>query len=145
MAGVGYEALETRISWAVKQMSTARWNFSTSKRPSASWNLSRFSESRLQAVSSTKTNSLQGLVALMRPVWGTQFQSWMVESNCSPGSPQIHAASAIAFHRSRALRRSRGRPSVTARVIHSPSSSTAFMNSSVTRTEWLAFWNWTES
>ena len=39
---------------------------------------------------------------------------------------------------------STGRPSVTARVVHSPSSSTARMKSSVTRTEWLAFWKKSE-
>src|SRR5579884_224054 len=102
MAGVGKAAFETRISWAVKQTSIARWNLSTSKRPEASWNLSRFRERRLQAVSSRNTNSEQGLVALMRPDSGTQFQSWMVVSNWSPGSPQVQADSTIARQRSRA-------------------------------------------
>ena len=32
----------------------------------------------------------------------------------------------------------------TAWVVHSPSSTTACMNASVTRTEWLAFWKKTE-
>ena len=91
------------ISCPVKQTSTARWNFSTSKRPSESWNLRRLRESKLHAVSSRNTNSLQGLVALMRPVLGTQFQPWMVLSNWRPGSPHTQAASAMSFQRSRAL------------------------------------------
>ncbi len=33
-----------------------------------------------------------------------------------------------------------GLPVMRARVFHSPSASTAAMKSSVTRTEWLAFW-----
>src|SRR6266536_1049184 len=145
MEGVGYDALETRISWAVKQMSTARRSRSTSKRPSAAWYLRRFSDRRLHAVSSTNTNSEHGLVALIRPVLGTQFHDWIVVSNCTPGSPQTQAASAIACHRSRAGWVPSGRLSVTALTVHSPSLSTARMNSSLTRTEWLAFWNWTES
>ncbi len=133
------------ISWPVKQMSTARRNRSTSNLPSSDWNFIRFSDSRLQAVSSRNTNSEHGLVALIRPVLGTTFQSWMIESNCRPGSPQIHAASAISFQTSRALYVSMTRPSTTALVVHGLSSTTACMNSSVTRTEWLAFWNCTES
>ena len=50
-----------------------------------------------------KTNSEQGLVALILAVLATQFQSWMVVSYCIPGSPQIHAASEICRIRSRAL------------------------------------------
>src|SRR5216683_1485483 len=143
--GVGELALETRISWPVKVMSTARWRRSTSNVPCSVWNLIRLSESRLHAVSSRKTNSEHGLVALIRPVFGTTFQSWIVLSNWRPGSPQIHAASAISRHMSRALYVSTVRPSTTAFVFHSLSSITARMKSSLTRTEWLAFWNWTES
>ena len=133
------------ISWPVKQTSTAFLSFSTSRTPPSSWNLMRLRESKLQAVSSTKTNSLQGFVALMRAKFGTQCQSWIVVSNWIPGSPQTQAASAISFIRSRALCVSMTRPPTTALVFHSASSMTASMNSSVTRTEWLAFWNWTES
>src|ERR1700694_59432 len=103
MAGVGEEALEARIHCRVKQMSTARRNRSTLKVPSSDWNFIRLSDSRLQAVSSRKTNSEHGLVALMRPVLGTTFQSWIVLSNWRPGSPQIQVASAISRHRVRAL------------------------------------------
>jgi len=65
----------------VKQISTARLKRSTLNVPSSDWNFIRLSESRLQAVSSRNTNSLHGFVALMRPVFGTTFQSWMVVSN----------------------------------------------------------------
>ena len=57
-----------------------------------------------------------------------------------PGSPQIHAESAILAMRSRALYVLYGCPVRTSFVCHSPSFSTASMNSSVTRTEWFAFW-----
>ena len=62
-----------------------------------------------------------------------------VVSYCMPGSPQCQAESAILRSRSRADL-SPGCPSVTLRVHQSRSSSTACMNSSVTRTELLAFW-----
>jgi len=41
---------------------------------------------------------------------------------------------------SRALSVSTGSPVVTEKVVHGASCSTACMNSSVTRTEWFAFW-----
>src|ERR1700686_3677954 len=133
------------ISWPVKQTSIACRYRSTSNLPSSDWNFIRLSDSRLQAVSSRNTNSEHGLVALIRPVLGTTFQSWMVVSNCRPGSPQIHVASAISRHMSRARYESMTRPSTTAFVSHFLSPSTARMNSSLARTELLAFWNWTES
>ena len=43
-----------------------------------------------------------------------------------------------------ALNVSIGLPSTTAWVVQSLSSTTAFMNSSVTRTLWFAFWKKTE-
>src|SRR6187402_1835906 len=61
-----------------------------------------------------------------------------------PGSAHSQAAVAILLNSSRAFTVSRTRPSVRARNAKSPSSSTARMNSSVTRTELLAFWYWTE-
>ena len=81
----------------------------------------------------------------MRPVFGTTFQSWMVVSNCSPGSPQTQAASAISRHSVRAWNLSTTRLSTTAWVSQPLSSMTARMKSSLRRTEWFAFWNWTES
>src|ERR1041385_3200115 len=90
--------------------------------------------------------SEQGLEALMRAVFGQGCQSLTVVSNCIPGSPQIHADSEILRISSRALPVSLTRSrSVTARGGQSPPFSNERMNSSVTRTEWFAFWNCTES
>jgi hypothetical protein len=61
-----------------------------------------------------------------------------------PGSAHFHAASAIWCIRSRARIVRTTVPSVRAVRSHSLSSSTARMNSSVTRTELLAFWYWIE-
>ncbi len=84
--------------------------------------------------------SLHGLLAWIGAVWEQVCQSLIVVSYCMPGSPHSQVERAIRSIRSRAFRVSSGRPSVTARVCHSPSSTTACMNSSVARTEWLAFW-----
>src|SRR5207248_8767900 len=90
--------------------------------------------------------SEQGFEALMRAVFGQGCQSLTVVSNCIPGSPQTQADSEILRIISRDLNVSMMRcESVTARVCHSPSFSYERMNSSVTRTEWFAFWNCTES
>ena len=89
--------------------------------------------------------SLHGLLALMRPLFGHVCQSLIVVSNWTPGSPQLQVASAMSCSSSRAPKVSTGSPPQTVRVVHSPSSSTARMKSSVTRTEWLAFWKKTES
>ena len=67
-------------------------------------------------------------------------QSLMAVSYWIPGSPQTHAASAILRNTSRAFSVSTGSPLTTARVCQVPSDSTACMNSSFTRTEWLPFW-----
>ena len=75
---------------------------STSNSPSSRTNFMRFRLARLQAVSSRNMYSEQGLEALMRAVFGQVCQSLMVVSNCMPGSPHCHAASAICFIRSRA-------------------------------------------
>ena len=76
----------------------------------------------------------------MRSVLAEVCQSLMVVSYWMPGSPQRWAASAMRWKTSRALYVSIGLPSTTERVVHSPSSTTACMKSSVTRTLWLAFW-----
>src|SRR5215831_11015378 len=100
----------------------------------------KFSEAKLQAVSSRNIYSLQGLLALMRAVVLQVCQRLTVVSYCMPGSPQCQVESAILRSRSRALSFSLGWPSVTFLVHQSRFSSTACMKSSVTRTEWLAFW-----
>jgi hypothetical protein len=63
-----------------------------------------------------------------------------IVSNWSPGSPHWCAASQIIPIRSRAGSVSTGSPVTTAFVVHEPPSSTAFMNSSGTRTELFEFW-----
>ena len=69
----------------------------------------------------------------------------MVVSNCIPGSPQACAASAIIRSSSRAwYGLGDFAVDLTKCVCHSPSSTTACMNSSVARTELLAFWKNTE-
>ena len=76
----------------------------------------------------------------MRSVFDDVCQSLIAVSYWIPGSPQTHAASAILRNTSRARSVSTGFPSTTAFVCQVPSLSTAFMNSSVTRTEWFPFW-----
>ena len=89
--------------------------------------------------------SLQGFEALMRAVSEQVCQSLMVVSNCMPGSPQAQADLAIWSMTSRALKRSIGRPSLMACVVQSPSSSTARMKASETRTLLLEFWKNTDA
>src|SRR5271168_1994120 len=100
----------------------------------------RLKLARLQAELSRNMYSEQGLEALMRPVFLLVCQRLMVESNCMPGSPHSHVASARLCMRSRALYSLTGVRSLTVRVTKVPSDSTARMNSSLTRTELLAFW-----
>src|SRR5215471_13967904 len=117
-------------------MSQACRKVSTSNEPSSGWkNFIRLSDARLHALSSTNMYSEQGLDALMRCVVLTGFHLLMVVSYCMPGSPQTHAASEILAMRSRARYFWFGWPESTSLVHHSPSFSTAFMNSSVTRIE----------
>src|SRR5436305_8762889 len=84
--------------------------------------------------------SEQGLEALMRPEFLEVCQRLMVVSYCMPGSPHCQVASAILCMRSRARYSLTGLRSLTVRVEKTPSFSTACMNSSVKRTELLAFW-----
>src|SRR3954462_10377977 len=131
------------ISCASSTMSTAWTNCSVSNVPSARRNFMRFSDARLQAESSTCMYSEQGFDALMRPEFGDVCHWLMMVSYWTPGSAQRHAACAVFVIRSRAFIGSPiGLPVWRAIVRHSPSASTAFMNSSVTRTELLAFWYW---
>src|SRR4051794_33264655 len=124
-------------------MSTACTNCSVSNVPSARRNFMRFSEARLQAESSTCMYSEHGFDALMRPEFGDVCHWLIVVSYWTPGSAQRHAASATSRISSRA-----GTGSPTASPVEraisdqSWSFSTACMNSSVTRTELLAFWYW---
>ena len=84
--------------------------------------------------------SEHGLLALMRAVFFDVCQRLTVVSYCMPGSPQCQVASEIMRSSSLALKVFIGRPSLTARVENSVSRTTAYMKSSFTRTELLAFW-----
>src|SRR3954453_6229368 len=126
-------------------MSTVCSNASTSKVPSARRNFMRFSDARLHALSSTCMYSLHGFDALMRPEFGHVCHWLIVVSYWTPGSAQRHAASAISRISSRAETGSpTGSPWGGESSRQSPFCSTACMNSSVTRTELLAFWYWIE-
>src|SRR4051812_9618678 len=126
-------------------MSTAWLNRLTSSEPSGRRNFMRFSDARLHAESSTCMYSEHGLDALMRPEFGEVCHWLIVVSYWTPGSAQRHAASAISRMSSRARTGSpTGSPVVRAMRRQSASCSTACMNSSVTRTELLAFWYWIE-
>src|SRR3984957_12776645 len=115
--------------------STACVKASTSKSPLGLRYFIRFSEARLQAVSSRNMYSLQGLLALMRAVDLQVCQRLTVVSYCMPGSPQCHVESAILERSSRALSFSLGWPSMTFLVHQSRLSCAAGMTASVTRTE----------
>src|SRR5215210_1551741 len=126
-------------------MSTVWLNRSTSSVPSGRRNFIRFRDARLHAESSTCMYSEHGLEALMRPEFGDVCHWLIVVSYCTPGSAQRHAASEISRMSSRAETGSpTGSPVARAIRCHGSSFSTACMNSSVTRTELLAFWYWME-
>src|SRR5712692_1904618 len=127
------------ISCAVIVMLTAWQNSVTLNSPSGVRNFMRLSDARLHALSSRNMYSLHGFDALIGAVFGQVCQLLTVVWNCIPGSPQTHAASAICLIRSRALYMSTGRPFRIAFVVQVLSSTSARMNSSVVRTEWLAF------
>src|SRR5262245_47863993 len=103
-------------------------------------NFIRFTLARLHAVSSRNTNSLQGLVALIRSVALQVCQRWMVSSYWTPGSAHFQADSAISRHSSRARCVSYTLPVVRNTVCHEPSFTTPSMNVSETRTELFEFW-----
>src|ERR1044071_1826689 len=125
-------------------MSTTCSKRPTSKDPSALRNFMRFSDARLHAESSTCMYSEHGLDALMRPEFGDVCHWLIVVSYWTPGSAQRQAASAISRISSRAGSVSTGSPGTRAGRLHSSSVSTPCLNSSVSRTELLAFWYWIE-
>ena len=88
--------------------------------------------------------SEHGLDAVIRPVSGLVCQSLIVSSYWMPGSAHSQAATAILRHSSRASTVSMTSPVLRAFRPNSVPCSTARMNSSVTRTELLAFWYCTE-
>src|SRR5271165_699623 len=128
------------ISCPVKTTDTAALKPSTSNSSCSSRNVSRFMEARLQAELSRWTYSEHGLEPLIRPVFGAVCQRLIVVSYCKPGSAHSQAEWAIWRNRSRAGTVRTVEPSVLAVSAQSRPSTTASMNSSVTRTELLAFW-----
>src|ERR1700720_1529072 len=75
----------------------------SSCRVASSRNAKRFSEARLQAVSSRNMYSEHGLEARIGPDAAQVCQSLMVVWNCRPGSALAQAAWPIFSHRSRAF------------------------------------------
>ena len=141
---VGKSAKQIEMSIAVMISSTALANSGASKVSSSLRNFSRFSEARLHEELSSDMYSEHGLDAVIRPVSGLVCQSLMVPSYCRPGSAHSHAATAILRNSSRASTVSMTSPVLRARRPKEVPSSTARMNSSLTRTELLAFWYCTE-
>ena len=103
-------------------------------------NFIRFSDARLHDVLSRLMYSEHGLDAVIRPVSGLVCQSLMVSSYWMPGSAHSHAAWATLWNRSLASTVSMTSCVLRARSPNSLPSSTARMNSSLTRTELFAFW-----
>src|SRR5688500_3577131 len=128
------------MSIAVMISSTALVKRSASKVSSSRRNFMRFSDARLHEELSRLMYSEHGLDAVMRPVSGLVCQSLMVSSYCRPGSAHSHAALLILRNSSRASTSSITSPVLRPRRPSVVPSSTARMNSSVTRTELLAFW-----
>src|SRR3954452_24065166 len=132
------------MSMAVMISSTALPNNAASKVSSSLRNFSRFRLARLHEELSSDMYSEHGLDAVIRPVSGLVCQSLMVSSYCRPGSAHSHAASLILVNSSRASTVSMTSPVLRALSPNDVPSSTARMNSSLTRTELLAFWYCTE-
>src|SRR5213592_2150614 len=107
--------------------STAFLNAATSNCPLPVANFIRFSEARLQAVSSRNIYSEHGLLALIRAVFFEVCQRFTVVSYCIPGSPQCQVASEILLSRSLALYVLTTELSVTLRVEKSVSRTTAYI------------------
>src|SRR3954453_12308920 len=143
IASVGKSAKQIEMSIAVMTSSTTLANVGVSNVSSSRRNFIRLSEAKLQLELSRCMYSLQGLDAVMRPDSGQVCQSLMVSSYWMPGSAQPQAASAILSNNPLASTVSMTVWSVRARSPNSSRSSTACMNSSLTRTELLAFWYWT--
>src|SRR3954471_18769121 len=132
------------MSIAVMISSTAFSKSAASKVSSSLRNFSRLRLARLHEELSSDMYSEQGLDAVIRPVSGLVCQSLMVSSYCRPGSAHSHAAWLILVNSSRASTVSITSPVLRALSPNDVPSSTARMNSSLTRTELLAFWYCTE-
>src|SRR3954468_4328413 len=145
IACVGKSAKQIETSIAAMTNSPALANVAASKGSSSLRNCSRLSEARLHEELSRCMYSLHGLEAVMRPDSGQVCQSLMVPSYWMPGSAQSHAACAILRNSALASTVSMTSPVARARSPNSLPSSTARMNSSLTRTELFAFWYCTDT
>src|SRR3954447_13817421 len=145
IGSVGKSAKQMEMSIAVMMNSTAFANRGASKVSSSFRNFIRLSDARLHDELSRCMYSLQGLDAVIRPVSGQVCQSLIVPSYWMPGSAHSHAACAILRNSDLASTVSMASPVLRPRRPNSLSSSTARMNSSLTRTELLAFWYWTDT
>src|ERR1700722_4605558 len=139
MTADGNCAIVTLISSVVVQTRHASANRLASKCPEASRKLTRFSDAKLQAVSSKNKYSLHGLLALMRPSLGHVCHSLIVVSNCRPGSATCHAAIAIFSQMSAAGIDLAMRPSVRRTVSQLWPASRRAKNSFGMRTELFEF------
>src|SRR5258705_7226809 len=110
-----------------------------SKVPSGPLKTSRFSEARLQAVSSRNMYSEHGFEARIGPDLGHVCQSLMVVWNWMPGSAEAQAAWPIWSHSSRALSVLTTFFVVRAVSAQSLSPRTACRKPSSTRTELVEF------
>src|SRR3954447_4768289 len=145
IGSVGKSAKQMEMSIAVMMNSTALANCSESKVSSSLRNFIRLSDARLHDELSRCMYSEHGLDAVMRPVSGQVCQSLMVPSYWIPGSAQPQAASAILRKSPLASTVSMTSPVLRPRRPNSLPSSTARMNSSLTRIELLAFWYCTDT
>src|SRR4051812_37493885 len=107
----------------------------------SSRNDKRFIDARLQAVSARDMYSEHRVEPTISPD-AREGGQWLPGGwNCRPGSAQAQAAWPIFSHRSRAFSVLEILPGFVRHVrSQSPSASTAFRNSSVTRTVLLEFW-----
>src|SRR3989344_4994284 len=128
------------MSWARIITSTAFLKRPVSKVSSSFKNLKRFKEAKLQAELSRCMYSEHGFEALILPEFGQVCHLLMVVSYCIPGSALCQAASAHQSRISSAFTFSRVSPLFTAFKSHISPFKTFSINSSVTRTELLAFW-----
>src|SRR4051794_35120595 len=143
IASVGKSAKQMETSIAVMISSTALTNRALSNELSSFKNFIRLSDARLQDVLSRLMYSEHGFDAVIRPVSGLVCQSLIVSSNWMPGSAHSHAACATLRNSPLASTVSMTSPVLRARSPNSRPSTTERMNSSLTRTELLAFWYWT--
>src|SRR5436190_11443434 len=133
------------MSIAVMMNSTALPNFSESNVSSSRMNFIKLSDARLHDELSRCMYSEHGLDAVMRPDSGQVCQSLIVPSYWMPGSAHSHAACAILRNSDLASTVSSASLVFGARRANSLPSSTARMNSSLTRIELLAFWYCTDT